>query len=69
MDLSGAKWHKSLLSGDDGGQCVQVAANLPGLPGVVVMRDSKNPGGPVLVITRAAWTCFLGAIRNGVFDG
>lgn len=66
MDLSAAQWRKSLLSGDDGGQCVQVATNLPG---IVAMRDSKNPAGPVLVLTPGAWARFLGAIRNGAFDG
>lgn len=65
MDLSAAQWRKPLLSGDDGGQCVQVAMNLPG---VVAVRDSKDPAGPVLVLTRGAWVSFLGAVRSGVFD-
>ncbi|WP_327695428.1 DUF397 domain-containing protein [Streptomyces sp. NBC_00459] len=32
----------------------------PGFPGVVPVRDSKvAPGGPAIVITRAAWAEFV----------
>lgn len=48
MDLSAAVWRKSSRSGDSGGQCVEVAANLPG---VVAVRDSKDPSGPKLLFT------------------
>ncbi|QWQ43176.1 DUF397 domain-containing protein [Streptomyces sp. YPW6] len=30
-----------------------------GLPGVVPVRDSKNPTGPTLVVPAAAWSAFL----------
>lgn len=30
-----------------------------GFPGVVPVRDSKNPTGPALVLTTAAWTAFV----------
>ncbi|MEU2915836.1 DUF397 domain-containing protein [Streptomyces massasporeus] len=29
------------------------------------MRDSKSPDGPVLVVTRSAWSAFLGSVRYG----
>ncbi|WP_330306533.1 MULTISPECIES: DUF397 domain-containing protein [unclassified Streptomyces] len=35
----------------------------PGFPAVVPVRDSKNPHGPVLVITRSAWSAFTSALR------
>jgi Domain of unknown function (DUF397) len=54
-DLSRAVWHKSSHSGQDG-NCVEVAANLAG---VVAIRDSKDPDGPVLVVTREQWRDFL----------
>ncbi|MFF4413461.1 DUF397 domain-containing protein [Streptosporangium sp. NPDC001559] len=41
-DLSSAEFHKSSLSGANG-QCVEVAT---GLPGLVAVRDSKNPSAP-----------------------
>ncbi|MFC7385653.1 DUF397 domain-containing protein [Sphaerisporangium rhizosphaerae] len=62
MDLSQARWRKSSMSGDDGGMCVEVAANLPG---VVAVRDSTDPGGPVLTFPPEAWTRFLRAMKSG----
>jgi hypothetical protein len=64
-DLTGAVWRKSSYSGTNGGQCVEVAANLPG---VVAVRDSKDPSGRALVFSRAGWQAFLRATRAGEFD-
>jgi hypothetical protein len=61
MDLNRADWRKSSYSGTNGGACVEVAANLPG---VVAVRDSKDPGGPALVFTRADWAAFLVALKG-----
>lgn len=56
MVRSGWQWRKSSRSSGDGGQCVEVATNLPG---VVAVRDSKNPDGPALVVPAAEWRVFL----------
>ncbi|WP_424529927.1 DUF397 domain-containing protein [Sphaerisporangium viridialbum] len=66
MDLSGAQWRKSSLSGSDGGECVEVATNLPS---AVAVRDSKNPHGPALVFTPGEWKSFLGGVKVGRFPG
>jgi hypothetical protein len=58
VDLTGARWHKSTRSGDNGGECVEVADNLAG---VVAVRDSKDPAGPVLTFSPAAWAGFVRA--------
>jgi|HubBroStandDraft_3_1064219.scaffolds.fasta_scaffold155110_1 hypothetical protein len=63
-DLSRAVWQKSTYSGSNGGQCVEVARNVPGL---VAVRDSKDTGGPVLVVTPAQWRAFLASARRGDF--
>ncbi|MGV9502059.1 DUF397 domain-containing protein [Streptomyces sp. XY006] len=34
----------------------------PGYDETVPVRDSKNPDGPVLVVTRSAWSAFLSAL-------
>ncbi|MER6171992.1 DUF397 domain-containing protein [Streptosporangium sp. NPDC001681] len=65
MDLSAAVWRKSSLSGDNGGQCVEVAANLPG---AVAVRDSKDPDGAKLLFTPGGWRSFVGGIKSGEFD-
>jgi hypothetical protein len=54
-DLSDAKWHKSSYSSQDG-NCVEVARNLPGL---VAIRDSKEPDGPKLAVSRETWCAFV----------
>ncbi|MFI1186882.1 DUF397 domain-containing protein [Streptomyces californicus] len=33
-----------------------------GFPGVVPVRDSKNPHGPSLTLTSTAWTAFIGSV-------
>ncbi|MFG1678179.1 DUF397 domain-containing protein [Micromonospora sp. NPDC049282] len=56
MDLIGARWRKSSRSGSNGGACVEVADNLPGVVGV---RDSKDPSGPALAFAPASWRAFV----------
>ncbi|MEH1014097.1 DUF397 domain-containing protein [Micromonospora sp. CPCC 206060] len=58
MELTGAVWRKSSRSNTQGGNCVEVAGNLPGVIGV---GDSKDPAGPVLTFDPAAWRAFLTA--------
>ncbi len=65
MDLTDARWRKSRRSGSNGGNCVEVARNLPS---VVAVRDSKDPDGPKLVFTRAAWRAFTSQVKEGRFD-
>jgi Domain of unknown function (DUF397) len=60
VDLSRAEWRKSSYSGQSG-NCVEVARNLPGL---VAVRDSKEPDGAKLVIPQAAWRVFIRAARR-----
>ena len=61
---SDTHWIKSSLSYSNG-NCVEVASLLEGEIGV---RDSKDPGGPVLRFTPDEWHAFLGGVRNGEFD-
>jgi len=46
------------------GQCVEVARNLPG---VVAVRDSKDPDGPSLVVRAGEWRAFIDGVRRGGF--
>ncbi|QIQ04281.1 DUF397 domain-containing protein [Streptomyces liangshanensis] len=54
--LPGLVWRKSSYSGNNAGDCLEVAS---GLPGVVPVRDSKSPEGPVLMLSPRAWTGFV----------
>jgi hypothetical protein len=64
MDDSGmmaTQWRTSSYSGSNGGTCVEVADNLPGM---VSVRDSKDPDGPVLRFSRGDWAAFVAGIRD-----
>ena len=59
LDLSCAEWQKSSYSSQSG-NCVEVARNLPGL---VAVRDSKEPDVGRLVVSREAWQVFIRSVR------
>ncbi|MBB1245570.1 DUF397 domain-containing protein [Streptomyces durbertensis] len=64
MTTESPRWFKSTYS-DNGGVCVEVAANLATSHGVVPVRDSKHPTGPALTIPTPAFTTFAASIRTG----
>ncbi|MEU0807268.1 DUF397 domain-containing protein [Streptomyces sp. NPDC005970] len=59
-DLSVAAWRKSSYSNNAGGECVEVADNLPD---VVPVRDSKNPDGPALIFPSRSWAAFITTLK------
>ncbi|MGC4876562.1 DUF397 domain-containing protein [Micromonospora sp. DT43] len=61
VDLTGASWRKSTRSAGNGGECVEVADNLPG---IVAVRDSKDPHGPALTFAPIAWATFVRETRT-----
>lgn len=64
-DLTGAVWHKSTRSGGNGGDCVEVAVNLPG---IVAVRDTKDRDSAALIFTHSEWEAFIAGVRDGEFD-
>jgi hypothetical protein len=60
-DLRRAQWRISSHSAN-GSTCVQVARNLPG---IVAVRDSKDPSGAALVFTPEDWRAFIAQLRAG----
>ncbi|MFI6523037.1 DUF397 domain-containing protein [Spirillospora sp. NPDC050679] len=54
-------WRKSShSSGNDAGSCVEAAS----AAGRVLVRDSKDPGGPRLRLSPTAWKALLGTARK-----
>jgi hypothetical protein len=74
MDMSQARWRKSTFSGNNGGDCVEVAELTPELADtghddtLIAVRDSKDPDGPKLFFTQAEWDAFLNGVKAHEFD-
>ena len=51
-------WRKSSYSGDNGGECVEVAA-----AGAVLVRDTADRSGVTLTVTAKAWRDLLVRLR------
>lgn len=63
QELDRAAWVKASASNTAQG-CVEVAH----LEHWTVLRDSKNPHGPVHCYTPHEWACFLDGARAGEFN-
>ncbi|MBF6457144.1 DUF397 domain-containing protein [Nocardia cyriacigeorgica] len=63
IDHPVVRWFKSSHSSSSQ-DCVEIAHFDGGQVGV---RDSKNPTGPALTFTPAAWDRFLASTRRGEF--
>jgi hypothetical protein len=61
MEGTGAlSWRKSSYSGNNGGNCVEVATT----PGAVLVRDTKNQHEPALALSAGTWRAFADRTRN-----
>ena len=60
VDLSRAKWRKSSFSGGGGSNCIEVAD----AGQAIVVRDSKDALGPVLVFGQHAWRQFAAKVKG-----
>ncbi|SEG91158.1 protein of unknown function [Thermomonospora echinospora] len=58
-DLTNVAWRKSTHS-NNGGDCVEVG----GCEHTVAVRDSKNPDGPKLLLTRSQWAALVHAVKD-----
>ncbi|MFF8966831.1 DUF397 domain-containing protein [Streptomyces globisporus] len=67
MTTESPRWFKSSYS-SNGGNCVEVAANLAATRGIVPVRDSKVMGGPVVEVPATAFAAFVAGVRGGTFD-
>ncbi|TDD80787.1 DUF397 domain-containing protein [Actinomadura rubrisoli] len=60
MNFTVPVWRKASRSHDDGDACIEVAAILD----VVVVRDSKDPEGPRLVLEREDFQRVIKVIKR-----
>ncbi|MFH9268989.1 DUF397 domain-containing protein [Streptomyces sp. NPDC017546] len=67
MMTESPRWFKSSYS-SNGGNCIEVAANLAATRGIVPVRDSKVAGGPVLSFPADAFSTFVAGVQAGSLD-
>ena len=60
--MNSTRWRISSYSWGNGGECVQVAAKPSA--GRVLVRDSKDPDGPVLTIEPIDWRRFADHLKR-----
>ena len=53
-------WRKASRSSSNGGACVELAS----LSGIVAVRDSKNPDGPRIMLSRSVFAALITAVKN-----
>lgn len=61
MDIGHVTWRRSSYTGNNGGNCVEVAHTLKA---AVAVRDSKDPDGPKLAFTPTDWRQFIHQIKH-----
>jgi Domain of unknown function (DUF397) len=59
LDRHRLTWRTSSYSGSNGGNCIEIAT----APGTVVIRDSKDPHGPVLTFCPRDWQRFADQVE------
>ncbi|MFH8616545.1 DUF397 domain-containing protein [Streptomyces sp. NPDC017979] len=64
-DSHALRWVKSSYSVNNGGSCVEWAPDHASATGVVPVRDSKVPTGPVLNVPADAFTAFVTGVKDG----
>ncbi|MFB8143879.1 DUF397 domain-containing protein [Streptomyces parvus] len=67
MTTESPRWFKSSYS-SNGGDCIEVAANLAATRGIVPVRDSKAVDGPVVEVPVTAFSAFVAGVQGGTFD-
>ncbi|MFE5858636.1 DUF397 domain-containing protein [Streptomyces sp. NPDC056500] len=58
------EWAKSTHSSGDGGQCIEWSPSFAVAHGVVPVRDSKAPAGPVLMVSPRSWAGLVAIARS-----
>jgi hypothetical protein len=59
MEDTDLTWRKSSYSGNGGSNCVEVAGDGNG----ILVRDTKDPGGPVHSYPADAWRALVASVK------
>lgn len=60
MELNHGPWRKASRSNESGDDCVEVAS----LRSAVALRDSKDPSGPKIIVSRSDFRHLAETLKN-----
>ncbi len=63
MEAASLQWRKARRSANNGA-CVEAAPS----GGQILIRDSKDPSGPILGYASIKWRMFISEARAGLYD-
>ncbi|WP_016908392.1 DUF397 domain-containing protein [Streptomyces xiaopingdaonensis] len=69
MKMGPAQWVKSSYSSPEGGNCLEWFPSTAQTTGVVPVRDSKEPAGPVLSFRPDSFAQFVAGVKAEEFLG
>ncbi|WP_405897930.1 DUF397 domain-containing protein [Streptomyces sp. NBC_00727] len=64
MTTESPRWYKSSYS-SNGGNCIEIAANVAATAGIVPVRDSKQSTSPIVNVSTDAFAAFVAGVRTG----
>ena len=65
MDLTGVLWRKSSRSSEQGDMCVELAL----VRGAVAIRDSKDPDGHKIILSRPSFSHLARELKDSLGQG
>ncbi|MEF3116852.1 DUF397 domain-containing protein [Streptomyces chrestomyceticus] len=68
MKIGPTRWVKSSYTSAEGGNCVEWSPSTAEATGIVPVRDSKDPHGPVLTFAAHSFTAFIAGVKSGTFS-
>ncbi|MGW8375728.1 DUF397 domain-containing protein [Streptomyces sp. ODS28] len=69
MKTGPTQWVKSSYSSAEGGNCLEWSPASAAATGVVPVRDSKVPAGPVLAFPAGSFAGFIAGVKSGELSG
>ncbi|GCD45207.1 DUF397 domain-containing protein [Streptomyces paromomycinus] len=68
MKIGPTRWVKSSYTSAEGGNCVEWSPSTAEVTGIVPVRDSKDPHGPVLTFPAHSFADFIVGVKNDAFS-
>ncbi|WP_030666145.1 DUF397 domain-containing protein [Streptomyces rimosus] len=69
MKIAPTRWVKSSYTSAEGGNCVEWSPSTAEVTGIVPVRDSKDPEGPVLTFSSPSFAEFIAGVKTDAFSG